>query len=449
MGTRPLTRRHVARLLIALTVAGAIVAGSNAAYAECPRAAELRKAGELDDAEQVARECVEARPDNADDLLELANVLAARGDYDEALTYLDRAEAQAPDYLAVDLQRIRVLAWSGDSQAALGELEALPAEAFEDESAKLLRAQVNLWAGKYQQAVSWFDRYLEQVPERPTARYGRGAALVELGRDEQAVEDLEFACDEGISDACDLAREARRDASPSILSSTYVQGEYSLVQDRDPGWSILGQLTFEPLRNWTITPSVEVRTRPFPDTSLTDVILELDTRFPIAGPLELAGGGGWAPNASFFPDWNAYIEPHIALDNVDVGLRYWHIQFDETGVEVINPMLTVYLGNWYLDGRYYMAIETDEITHAGLARAGYSLGDWTFVAGAGAGNRSDFVELRRTDTDTQYHWLALGKAIWAFHPRQRASLEVVQRVDVAGERDYIQTQFMLGYKFLF
>ena len=175
----------------------------------------------------------------------------------------------------------------------------------------------------------------------------------------------------------------------------------------------------------------------------------MHTRFPVTGPLEIAAGGGFAPDATFFPNWNAFIEPHFVIDDVDIGLRYWHIQFEQSGVDVVNPIVTLYLDKWYLDGRYYLALEPRQITHAGLARIGYSVGDFTLVAGGGAGNRSDFVELRRGDGDTEYHWLALGKAIWAYHPRQRLSLEVIQRVDVAGERDYVQTQFLLGYQFVF
>ena len=145
--------------------------------------------------------------------------------------YWKEPEKAAPEYDAIALQRVRILAWRGDTDEALRQLEQLPGDVLSRDSAILLRARLDLWSENYEAAITSFDVYLRSSPSDSDALYGRGTALYELERFQSALSDLDRACEDGVSSACDLATDVRREIDPPLLSSIYAQGR---VQPR-PG----------------------------------------------------------------------------------------------------------------------------------------------------------------------------------------------------------------------
>lgn len=147
--------------------------------------------------------------------------------------------------------------------------------------------------------------------------------------------------------------------------------------------------------------------------------------------------------------WNAYLEGSYLVDDLDleVGLRYWRIQFFPVGVHVANSKATLYTGPFWFDTRYYLSIDDiGDVTHSGLLRIG-----WTYLRtssvylGGGAGDRSDFIELRRGGAE--FHWLLVGGIEYPIAPSHRLALDLVHRREREGDRRYRQTRILLKYEF--
>ena len=113
--------------------------------------------------------------------LQLARVLAWRGDYPESLAlYADLlvAPVATPD---VEIERAEVLSWVGRSEEARAAFEAILAAGPDDARAARGMARVHRWAGERSQADAWYVRALA-AEEDAEARSEWEALRAELRR---------------------------------------------------------------------------------------------------------------------------------------------------------------------------------------------------------------------------------------------------------------------------
>lgn len=101
--------------------------------------------------------------------LELARVLSYAKRYDEAVVEYRKLLAAKPDLLEARIEMANVLAWKGDLDAMERLLEGIPHQKLDPDS-KLLLAEAWVAKKEYQRAESLFRDYLRQRPENQRAR---------------------------------------------------------------------------------------------------------------------------------------------------------------------------------------------------------------------------------------------------------------------------------------
>lgn len=140
------------------------------AEAKFNRAVELQRQGKLDEAAAEYRAALGIKPDYVDAQANLGVVLAKLGRYDEAVAAYESAFKLAPQLTPILLN--------------LGI--------------------AHYRAGKFDQAITAFQRLLEQRSDVMQARQLYGLSLAALGRDEEAVKQLEQTIDGAQPDAAVL-----------------------------------------------------------------------------------------------------------------------------------------------------------------------------------------------------------------------------------------------------
>ena len=140
--------------------------------------------GERDAAERIVRALREASPEDAAINLQLARLLAARGDQDAVhyyhiATYSPSVGAATPQAIRVEL--IRFLLDHGDRARAADELVAARANAEDTADAHVTLGDLFARAGEWKQAGSEFERALTVDSHSEPALEGAGTAAYETG----------------------------------------------------------------------------------------------------------------------------------------------------------------------------------------------------------------------------------------------------------------------------
>jgi tetratricopeptide (TPR) repeat protein len=172
--------------LLALALC-ALVAGPAAAFEPTPEQAErLERADALlenqsgwDEAIALYRGLVAESPDWMEPRLELARVLAWRGDYKEALEHFEivaKSPSAPPD---LDVERAEILSWSGRNDEARVLFEAALAKNPKDPRATRGLARTYAWSGQRTKANVWYIRALD-LEDDAEARQEWGALRSEL-----------------------------------------------------------------------------------------------------------------------------------------------------------------------------------------------------------------------------------------------------------------------------
>ncbi|MFP4598141.1 MAG: tetratricopeptide repeat protein [Persicimonas sp.] len=437
------------RWILAVSTIIVAMALPDIAWADCATEARyLRMQLRYKEAEQTARECIEEQDKNADAYVELSRALAAQDDHDEAMQWAERALEVYPERDSLKLLKARLLAWTGRADEALELIESLPEEVYEHSSAMRLRADVLLWNERYDKAVIWYDRYDEQDPDNPLVLFKRGLAYRGMGEHARAVDDMDKSCEIApqATEACEALEDFAQSSFPKVYANLHYG--YSRVVERLDGWTLRGEVGSDITENLTVMGNTEWLNRPFGDER------QADWRFNTVGAYQFdAGpyaktGGGFTPDATFSPQWNAFVEPGWTFEDFKAGLRFWHVQFPDVPVEVLNPNFEVYLKPWMFEFRYFMALENggDQLYHSGFARAFYFFTNLTqFYVGGGLGDKSDFLEPR--EVDAQSHWLVTAGFRYMLNRNHRLMISVIQRTDQADVETYDQMETLVGYEF--
>jgi YaiO family outer membrane protein len=367
----------------------------------CASAVALWKAEALDEAERVARTCLEQDPDDVATWILMARVLGAVGRYSEAAAFLDRARARRVGDPSLEVFRARLLFWQGEVGWARSVLRDLPPEAPMDADTLRLAADLAFIEKDHAEAVRLYDLYLASPSLDLTALDNRGLAHAALGNRERALQDFQLACalgGEG-SAGCEILEEQARKA---LRYRLFLQPGWAAIADRPDGQNLLGLFEARLTSPLLLGVKADARRRDFGAGPLTDTTLGAYGAWRKGSGFLLDAEMDVTPSASFSPTWAVWVEPGWALPgNTAVQLRLWRMNFTEGGVTLLCPALTAYRGPWILHGRYYLALD-DALgpSHAGVARVSYHVSDpFLLHVGAGAGTRSDYLDLRRATSD--------------------------------------------------
>lgn len=139
----------------------------------------------------------EIKPGSRGDEIE-ANILLIRAQALMGLRRLDEAEAAVrqaaslqPDAAAVHLALARVLVLKGDAKTAEEEADKAIARSDTLVDAWILKGELRRLKRDFETALEAFGRALDLAPDNVAAHLGRAAALIDLGRDEDARADIE------------------------------------------------------------------------------------------------------------------------------------------------------------------------------------------------------------------------------------------------------------------
>lgn len=171
---------------IAAAVAFALVVSLPASAAGARDEARLAEAGALlereaqwPDAIAIYRALVEADPDWSEPRLQLARVLAWKGEYDESLAHFDHLAASASPPPELAIERAEVLSWAGRTDEAQAGFEKILAAQPRDARAARGLARVYRWSGQKGRADRWYETSLG-IEDDAEARSERDAMRAEL-----------------------------------------------------------------------------------------------------------------------------------------------------------------------------------------------------------------------------------------------------------------------------
>lgn len=435
-----------------------LISATPSAHAACPEARELRFESRLAEAEKAARDCLTSEPESPGIWMELSRILASRDQVDDALTWVEKAIDKTPDAYSYHFWRARLLARQDRLQTAWETLDSLPSEAYDGNPTGMrVRADIQFWRGQNAAALNWYNRYLETSAPNPYVLYNRGLIHKALDNRQKATRDLKKSCemDQSATNACSVLNSMSKGSGYDGYA--YAQGGYTLIRDRDNGWT--GRVGLG--SRFSTGTSVEIHgrglSRTFPDNSKAeDMLVGGQLGQQIQSGLEITAGGEVSLDNDFSPDWNAYLEPTLKFTDLalNASLRYWRIEFPGGGVNVVSPAVVKYVWPLRFYARYYLAHEeeTDTFKNSGIFDVSYFFGPRTNVKiGGGIGDSSDFLELRATDNRaaSDYHYLVLGGFTYSLTSSYDIGLTGIFRHEEAGANDYEQTDILMVHKVRF
>lgn len=435
---------------ILLAVAG-LAAGLPANAAEedgcAERVRSLRLKGELDRASEQLTQCIDRDGATLRLGMERARLLALRGHHRKALSRTRALLEDHPEHAGLRLLEIQLLKQSGRTDAALKRLDQFPEGLEKPPPLHKLAGTLHVWREDYAAALEALDTYLERTDGDGRAFYYRGIAHQKTGDTAAAEADYERSCEMAPekTKACAALHELRRGSGTDLYGA--VQPGYSLVADGLDGWSVDGHLGLDWGRS-TLQAGAEWRVRGFGGRRLRDVMVTAQGSTRVGESLHLRSGGAIGIEPEFIPIWNAFGEIGYLFDGgLMPALRLWRIQFANSGASVIVPRATVYTDRFRLQGDIFVTIpDADRVSVSGLARVSYFYDYPSALSlGLGSGNRSDFIELRRSETES--HLVALAGISWGFSDRSLIGLDVIHRREESGPSRYVQTQFLLRYEY--
>jgi tetratricopeptide (TPR) repeat protein len=166
---------------------------SRDAATETELAVALRQAGRNEEARERLERAAKRKPPFPPAFLELANLLATLNRHDEAIEILHQGLAIAPDFADLSLELSRVLSARGKNKEARAAFARAVALAPANPDALYSLARGYQAERDFVQAAETYRRLLALTPKDAAAQIGLGICLIELGRNEEALDHLRVA----------------------------------------------------------------------------------------------------------------------------------------------------------------------------------------------------------------------------------------------------------------
>jgi len=430
----------------------------------CPGLSDQLAAGEFAKAEATARACLEKTPENVPLKVALSKSLAGQQEYDEAISLAEQALEKYPKDADLLAWLARVLAWNGDFNRAWDLVLKLPRDALDDKDNARLVADIAFWKKDYKQGVSRYNYFLEKWPRDPSALKNRGLCFWKTGNDDKAKEDFISLCQLSKSDnnaSCDPLKFFKESQARfhMVFQPEYWTRDKEItnknISEDYHGFDGFFLFDYRPWRTLHIGASTDHRTRDYGDGQLDDQYLEGYGTYLWEKGFYLYGAAGATVDPDFSPLWTGTIEPGwIFKFGLEVYLRYWRIQFEESGVHVISPALVYTLGPAQLYFRYYHGIDDDpeiDQSNAYIGKLTFFIKSFSLSGGGGYGDHTDYLEIDNMERDE--YWLIMAGVGWQIHWRHGVMLDYIYRNEIAEslalEVHYTQHQYLLGYKVRF
>jgi tetratricopeptide (TPR) repeat protein len=161
------------------------------------RSTMRRNQGKLDDAESDLREAIKLQPEGYQAYANLAYLLEDRGDRQQALKMLDKAQALSPANTTLHSERARLRAQSGDLEGARADFKQVitrePPGSKSDRvpAARVELARLCILERDYKAALAHCEAVLKARPNFPPAHRQHAHVLLALGRKKEAGEALD------------------------------------------------------------------------------------------------------------------------------------------------------------------------------------------------------------------------------------------------------------------
>ncbi len=252
----PRVIRGAITLAVVLAALAALACGERASRSggEASDAARIRaaiEAGDLPAARAAARDLDLAPTDDAELLLERAELLVRAGEAPRALWVLEDGVARVPDDARVQLALANVALGLGDPSRALeAALAVAPAHDLHAD-ALLVRAQAEMALGDLDRGLATLAEMADQHPDRPESRLFAIATLLKEDRQDEAValaHETRASLGEGeTADAgrrsIDLLLAQVRAKEGDLPGATEAARALVLAQPGDPaGWELFARL---------------------------------------------------------------------------------------------------------------------------------------------------------------------------------------------------------------
>jgi tetratricopeptide (TPR) repeat protein len=166
---------------------------SRDAESETRLATALRQAGREEEARERLERAVKRKPPFPPAFIELANVLYVLNRQDEATEILQQGLAVAPDFPDLSLQLGRLYATRGKNTQARAAFARAVALAPGHPDALFALARALQAERDFAQAAETYRRMLAATPKDAAGQIGLGICLIELGRNEEALDHLRAA----------------------------------------------------------------------------------------------------------------------------------------------------------------------------------------------------------------------------------------------------------------
>lgn len=437
------------RLLVVGIVFG-VVSTAEARPSKCrtQHIRELRFDGELERAQTVALDCLQEYPGAVGLRIEYVRVIGARGRFSTALEQVETLIEEHPDHVGLRVLQIRLLKRRGNIERALVAIDEYPDRLDKPPTVLELAGTLRVWQGQYIEAIDVFDTYLAREDGTARVYYYRGIAHQNLGRYGRARRDFRRACEmePEATNACSALDDFETRGANEVFG--YVQPGYSWVHGDLDGWSVETAVGARLDEGWTFQAGMEMRARGLGEQPRRDLIAEAQARRAFLDGWQFTGGGAVGIDPDFTPAWNAFAEAsHLFDGGIEPALRLWRIQFADTGVTVLIPKGTWYTESLRVDARSYLTLsDAREFSYSGVLKASYYFAYPSAISlGVGGGNRSDFLEVRRSDTEQ--HLVALAGVSWNVSNRSRLGFDVVYRTESVDTRRFHRTQFFVKYEY--
>jgi len=151
---------------------------SEAAFAS---AIAAHRRGDLDAAEHGYRKAISGDPAFVEAMVNLARVHIARHELSSAVMWLDRAEAQRPEYPGIDAARGLAALAAGETSAAIDDLSRARSRAPKDVEVLTNLAAALLEQDANREAVDVLEDVLRLDPHRPDTWFNLGLAYDRMG----------------------------------------------------------------------------------------------------------------------------------------------------------------------------------------------------------------------------------------------------------------------------
>ena len=367
--------------------------------------------------------------------------------YDDFQALCELDPGNTPGCLAVDkLQFVQERnAWNVRNLAFTGEYDkawegALKLNLANQDNA-LLIANIAFWKKDWEEAIARYTSFLERWPKHEQALRNRGISYKQLHKSPEALADFLALCNLHPEDEKSCALYKQTKAEQSTIRFLVAGGMSS------DGGKLLGLVDWSPATRAHLGLEVDFLSRESETELLFDLFIQAFGSYSWTNGLSVYGAFGRTFESDFSPSWTAQIEGGYASElGFQILLKYWRIQFEKGGTNVLSPAIVVYIKRFIIYLRYYLGLEDDrDPSNAVIGKIGYAIVDSVIISlGAGFGDRTEYLQISNQELD--FYWLIIAGLEWKIDWNHTLRFTYIYRDETVDDDYLIRHEFLLSYE---